>query len=65
MKPSAYNNSNYAHDGDERKSIASYIFGIGSAPTTWNSKKYGEVARSSTKSEYWTAVEATKEALWL
>ena len=65
VEPSGYSNSDYAGDADERKSTAGYILGIGSAPTTWNSKKQGEVTRSSAEAEYRAAAEATKEALWL
>jgi hypothetical protein len=63
--PTGYSDSDYAGDPDERKSTSGYLFSIGSGLTTWNSKKQGEVARSSAEAEYRAVAEATKEALWL
>jgi len=55
----------WASDPDDRKSIVSYVFTLGSRPTTWACKNQGAISLSSVEEEYHGAVEASKEALWL
>eukprot|EP00253_Pinus_taeda_P022585 PITA_22585 len=57
--------SDWASDPDDRKSIAGYVFTLGSGPITWACKKQSAISLSSVEAEYRGAVEASKEALWL
>ena len=50
---------------DDRKSIASYVFNLGSGPVTWACKKQQGLALSSIEAEYQAAVNASQKALWL
>eukprot|EP00253_Pinus_taeda_P003513 PITA_03513 len=47
------------------KSIASYVFTLGSGHITSACKKQSAISLSSTKLAYHGAIEASKEALWL
>eukprot|EP00253_Pinus_taeda_P020387 PITA_20387 len=60
-----FTDSDWAGDPDDRKSIAGYVFTLGSRPTTWACKKQAAISLSSAEAEYRGAVEASKEALWL
>ena len=55
----------WAGDTDDRKSIAGYVFSLGSGPITWACKKQQALALCSAKAEYRAAVNANQEALWL
>eukprot|EP00253_Pinus_taeda_P030227 PITA_30227 len=57
--------SDWARDPNDRKSIAGYVFILGSGPITWACKKQSAISLSSVEAEYCGAVEASKEALWL
>ena len=57
--------SDYTKDLDERRSITGYLFTGCGCVVSWKSTLQNIVALSTTKVEYATAVEATKEALWL
>eukprot|EP00253_Pinus_taeda_P034290 PITA_34290 len=50
---------------DDQKSIAGYVFTLGSGPITWACKKQSAISLSSAEAKYRGAVEASKEALWL
>ena len=52
-------------DPDDRKSIAGYVFSLGSRPVTWDCKKQQALSLSSAKAEYRAVVNASQEALWL
>eukprot|EP00253_Pinus_taeda_P001435 PITA_01435 len=52
-------------DLNDRKSIAGYVFTLGSGPITWACKKQSDISLSSAEAEYHGTVEASKEALWL
>jgi hypothetical protein len=54
-----------SNDPDDQKSIAGYVFSLGSRPITWACKKQLALALSSTKEEYRAMVNASQEALWL
>eukprot|EP00253_Pinus_taeda_P002412 PITA_02412 len=56
--------SDCASDPDDQKSIAGYVFTLGSGPITWYCKKQSAISLSSTEADYRGAVEASKEALW-
>eukprot|EP00253_Pinus_taeda_P029349 PITA_29349 len=60
-----FTNSNWVDDLDDRKSIAGYVFTLGSRPITWASKKQSSISLYSTETKYRGVVEASKEALWL
>eukprot|EP00253_Pinus_taeda_P020444 PITA_20444 len=60
-----FTDSDWAGDHDDRKSIAGYVFTLGSGPITWACKKQAAISLSSAEAEYRGAVEASKEALWL
>jgi len=51
--------------GEDRRSIAGYVFMINGAAISWASKKQGSVALSSTEAEYMSLTQGIKEALWL
>lgn len=50
---------------EDRKSTFGYVFMVGSAPITWQSKKQQTVATSSTEAEYMSLKEAAKEVIWI
>eukprot|EP00253_Pinus_taeda_P002137 PITA_02137 len=60
-----FTDSDWAGDPRDRKSIAGYVFTLGSGPITWACKKQDAISLSSAEVEYRGAVEASKEALWL
>ena len=60
-----YTDSHWAGSVDDRKSIAGYVFSLGSGAVTWTSKKQQAVALSSTEAEYQGVVKASCEAVWL
>ena len=49
----------------DRRSTTGYVFLLGGAAISWNSKKQRTVALSSTEAEYMASTHSTKEALWL
>ncbi|MCI46656.1 hypothetical protein A2U01_0067897 [Trifolium medium] len=51
-KLTAYTDSNWCGDADDRKSTARYVFLLGGAPIAWCSKKESVVALSSYEAEY-------------
>eukprot|EP00253_Pinus_taeda_P014026 PITA_14026 len=60
-----FTDSDCAGDPNDRKSIASYAFTLGSGPITWACKKQSVISISLAEAEYRGVVEASKEALWL
>eukprot|EP00253_Pinus_taeda_P031202 PITA_31202 len=58
-----FTNSGWASDIDDWKSIADYVFTLGSGPITWACKKQSAISLPSTKEKYHGVVEASKEAL--
>ena len=57
--------SDWADDPDDRKSVAGYVFSLGSGPVTWACMKQRALVLSSAEAEYQAAVNASQEALWL
>ena len=55
----------WAGDPDNQKSTASYLFTLGLGPITRSCKKQSSICLSSAEVEDPSAVEASKEALWL
>jgi hypothetical protein len=60
-----YADADWAGDVDKRKSVTGYVFYLGQAPISWNSKLQPTVALSSTEAEYMALAAAAQEALWL
>ena len=60
-----FNDSNWASDPDDRKSIAGYVFSLGSGPVTWAYKKQQALALSLAETEYQATVNAIQESLCL
>ena len=52
-------------DKDSRRSTKRYVFTIGGITVSWISKLQKVVALSTTKAEYVSAIEASKEMIWL
>ena len=57
--------SDWAGDHDDRNSIASYVFSLGSGPITQTCKKQQSLSLSSAQVEDRSVVNASHEALWL
>jgi len=53
----AYSDSDYAGDENDRKSTTRYLIMLGKIPISWCSRKQRIVAFSTTQAEYITAAE--------
>ena len=60
-----YIDADWGRDSNDRKSTTGYIFRLGDATISWQSKKQSTIAISSTEAEYLSATQGTKEALHL
>ncbi|CDO75139.1 hypothetical protein BN946_scf184772.g6 [Trametes cinnabarina] len=60
-----YSNADWAGDVNDRRSVTGFIFKLGDAAISWQSKKQDCVALSTTEAEYIALAAASKEALWL
>jgi hypothetical protein len=60
-----YSDADWGGDLVERKSTSGYVFRLGNAAISWQSKRQPTVALSSTESEYMALTLASKEAVWL
>ncbi|KIJ15237.1 hypothetical protein PAXINDRAFT_52820, partial [Paxillus involutus ATCC 200175] len=60
-----YSDASWARDIDDRRSTSGYVFQLGIATISWNSKKQPTVAASSTEAEYMAISHAAKQGLWL
>ena len=58
-----YTDSNWASESGDRKSTGGWISSFNGTPVAWQSIKQKTVALSSTEAEYYTLVDAAKEAL--
>jgi hypothetical protein len=60
-----YSDADWAGDIDTRRSTSGYVFGIGTGPISWSSKRQSTVSLSTYEAEYIGQTQATKEAIWL
>jgi hypothetical protein len=60
-----YVDSDYADDLDKRRSLAGYVFTVGSCAMSWKAVLQPVVALSTTEAEYMAIAEACKELIWL
>jgi hypothetical protein len=64
-KLTAYTDSSWCGDVDDRKSTAGYVFLLGGAPVAWCSRKESVVALSSCEAEYIAASLCACQAAWM
>ncbi|MCO5588830.1 hypothetical protein L7F22_042790 [Adiantum nelumboides] len=57
--------SDMARDVDTRKSTSGYVFTLAGGAVSWCSRLQKIVVLSTTEAEYISAIEASKEAIWL
>jgi len=60
-----YNDSDWAGDGDDRKSTISFVFFMGNTSFTWMSKKQPIVTLSTCEAEYVATTSCVCHAVWL
>ena len=60
-----HTDASWARDANDHHSTSSYIFQLGDAVISWNSKKQSNVTTSSSEAEYIALAHGTKQALWL
>jgi len=61
---SGYTNSDWVGSVYDRKSTSGCFFSLGSAMTSWQSRKQSSIALSTTEAEYISACSASCEAIW-
>ncbi|CAI7840827.1 unnamed protein product [Closterium sp. NIES-53] len=62
---SCFTDATWASDISDATSHGSYICCVGGSPVSWKSKKQGEIAHSSTESEYMALFHGVKEVVWM
>ena len=65
LKLKGHTNSSFQSDLDDSKSIFGYMFTLYGTAVSWKSFKQQTVANSIIETEYITASEAAKEAIWM
>jgi len=60
-----YTDSDYAGNLEDRNSISSYVFLLGSRAISWSSKKQPVVSLSTTEAEFIAATSSACQAIWL
>ncbi|XP_014506440.1 uncharacterized protein LOC106766206 [Vigna radiata var. radiata] len=61
----AYSDSNYAGDSDDRRSTSGAVFMIGTTVVSWASNKQPVVSLSTTEAEYIAAAFCACQCIWL
>ena len=61
----SYSDTNFANNELDRRSLTGYVFKIGNAAITWNTRKQPTVALSTMEAEYMAVATVTCEAIWL
>lgn len=62
---SCFTDATWASDVSDSTSHGGYICCVGGSPVSWRSKKQGEIAHSSTESEYMALFHGVKEVVWM
>ncbi|XP_020992193.1 uncharacterized mitochondrial protein AtMg00810-like [Arachis duranensis] len=65
LKITAYCDSYWAGDPNEKKSVGGFCVFLGRNLVSWQSKKQGVVARSSTEAEYRSLADLVAELIWI
>ncbi|CAI7932306.1 unnamed protein product [Closterium sp. NIES-54] len=60
-----FTDATWASDISDATSHGGYICCVGGSPLSWKSKKQGEIAHSSTESEYMALFHGVKEVVWM
>jgi hypothetical protein len=60
-----YCDADWAGDLEDRRSTIGFVFMMGGGAISWSSKRQPTIALSTTKVEYMTSTQATKEATWM
>ncbi|CAJ2660326.1 unnamed protein product [Trifolium pratense] len=65
LQLSAWTDSDYAGDLDDRKSTSGYLFMLGSGAISWSSRKQPIVTLSTTEAEFVAAASCSCQCVWL
>jgi hypothetical protein len=65
LQLTGFADANWASDLDSRRSTTGYVFKLGSATISWNSKLQSTVALSSCEAEYMALAAAAQEGIFL
>ena len=65
MKLEGYTDSSFQSYLNDSKSISGYVFILNGGAVSWKSFEHQTVADSTTKIEYITTSEASKEVVWM
>lgn len=65
LRLEGYVDSSYGSDKLDRRSVTGYVFLLNGSPISWASKRQSTIALSTTEAEYYAAVHASREAVWL
>jgi hypothetical protein len=65
IKITAFADSDWAQDRDDRKSTSGYVVMLSGGPVSWQCRKQPTRALSSCEAEFIALTEVTKEVLWL
>ncbi|KAL4324576.1 hypothetical protein GQ457_11G024470 [Hibiscus cannabinus] len=60
-----YTDASFQTDKDDSRSQSGFVFCLNGGAVSWKSSKQDTIADSTTETEYITASEATKEAVWI
>ncbi|OMO68753.1 Integrase, catalytic core [Corchorus capsularis] len=61
----AYSNSDWAGNPDDKRSTSAYVIYLGNTPISWSFKKQKTVAKSSTEAEYKSIAQTVSEITWI
>ena len=61
----SYSDADFANNKLDHRSLTGYVFKIGNAAVTWNTRKQPTVALSTMEAEYMAVTAATRKAIWL